>query len=92
MIYGEVLCPTAIADPFGENAIPSAEPVGRVAGLENFVPKPDDDQGYATTRGVELTATAIALLSGEKATAKASLPARLAGLEIFDPKPDEDQG
>jgi hypothetical protein len=36
---------TAIAEPSGEKETPFPVPVGRVAGLVYFVPKPDPDQG-----------------------------------------------
>jgi hypothetical protein len=36
-----------MSDPEGVNATPLQVPDGRVAGSENFVPKPVVDQGYA---------------------------------------------
>ncbi len=41
-MYGEGGCATAMALPDGENATPLPVPLGNVAGLAYFVPKPDD--------------------------------------------------
>ena len=45
VMNGVVSCATAIALPDGEKATPMPMPVGSVAGLANFTPKPLLDQG-----------------------------------------------
>jgi hypothetical protein len=78
--------------PVGENATPYPVLEGKVAGLANLVPKPDEDQEYAETYGVVTCATAIAVLLGENATPYPLFAGNVVGLANLVPKPDEDHG
>jgi hypothetical protein len=86
-----VECATAIALPEGEKATPLPVSEGSVAGFVYLVPKPEEDQGYAVTKGVVLCATAISLPEGLKATPLPVLAGNVAGFAYLVPKP-EDQG
>jgi hypothetical protein len=61
--------------------------VGVVAGLENLVPKPLDDQGYTDILAPLLWATAIAVESPLKATPWATPLGKVPGSEYLVPKP-----
>jgi hypothetical protein len=70
------------------NATPYATPVGSVAGFANLVPKPDPDQGYADTKGVDECATAISEPLGLNETLLPFPTGSVAGFAYLEPKPE----
>jgi hypothetical protein len=87
-MYGEEnVLATAIAAPSALNATPYPVPVGSVAGLVYFVPKPALDQGYVVMYGLVVCATAIAVPLGLNATPCPSPVGSVEGFAYFVPKP-----
>lgn len=89
---GDNRCATATSVPDGENATPLPVPLGRVAGFENFVPKPEEDQVYAETIGLRVVAITISVPDGENFTEFPPAEDATAGFAYLAPKPDAVQG
>jgi len=81
-----------MASPEGAKEMPYARPGTGTDGSANFVPKPDPDHEYASTKGALLQDKAIASPEGEKSTLEPLLDVSVEGFANLVPNPEADQG